>query len=212
MAIIVNVNSQQAFDAGYHMLSYRQRKPVHAWDKALYYFARLSPTRYRFVWLLEDDVLVPSVHTFSAVHIRAQEQSNDLVVASNVVEYSPHNATWKHWHVVEKTLRLPLPWYASIVCAMGLSDKVLAKVDNYAAENKRLDFLEAFFNTLTVHASLSLWQAPALATLGLGMVRCSDVTERPDHWFHPVKKQAEFLSQCSQAGHGWAVPNEKILT
>jgi hypothetical protein len=39
-----------------------------SWDKALYYFCHREGKSYDFLWLIEDDVFIPSVDTLTALN------------------------------------------------------------------------------------------------------------------------------------------------
>ena len=82
-------------------------------DKALYYFSRIDP-EYEFVWLLEQDVFIPSNQTLEWMDKKYPTQ--DVLsphYAVRVVENEPPN-TW-HWGKLRGTIKLPDPDRKSVV-------------------------------------------------------------------------------------------------
>lgn len=191
------VNSSACYDAGYSQAT-SWRKPV-AWDKALYYFTKVDAA-YDFVWFIEDDVFIPSLDAFWHLHNAMLDQDADLAINSNV----PNHDGGNHWHWGRARGRLDLPWYKSMACATGMSRRLLTLIADHAAAKGRLEFLEFFFNTLTMHNNLTLVNPPELGTIGYRREwTCEEVLDRPMNWFHPVKQKAgpgfssrEYLSKC----------------
>jgi len=160
----VSISSSDSLQYGYYMLSFLQPNPVHAWDKALFFFSRIMFGRYKFVWFFENDVYIRSVNSFVKVHSEALNCQHNLVIKSNHIETNPNLATW-HWPTISKTFAVPTPWYISTACAMGLSKRIMRAVDEYAQNNTRLELLETFFNTLSMHGNLSVWNPKAMETI-----------------------------------------------
>ena len=57
-----------------------------------------------------------------------------------------------------------------MVCAAGMSSRLLSEINSYARAYGHLEFLEVFFNTLAMHRGLSIWNPEQLSTIAPGMV------------------------------------------
>ena len=91
-------------------------------------------------------------------------------------------------------------------CAMGLSKKMMHVVDKYAKVNKRLDFLETFFNTLAMHSNLSVWNPTAMETIDCCRTppwNCDDFDSNHHKWFHPIKDIRRFIGECYLLEKNW---------
>ena len=204
--IVLSVNSFLTLKAGYHKMSFLQRKPVHAWDKALFYFNRLSHKKYKFIWFIESDVYIPTIKAFLTVHRHAQKKKYDLVTKENIIEKSPRNSTQWHWPVISKTFVMPTPWYASLSCAIGLSADMMTLVDKYAAANSRLDFLETLFNTIAMHNNMSIWnplEMESIECCKLAPWTCDEIESREHKWIHPIKDIRKFIGECFLLDKPW---------
>lgn len=66
----VTLKSSSVYSMGYsgagNIHSWKERT-TQSWDKALFLFSQLL-TDYHFIWLIEHDVLIPSVEAFLSVH------------------------------------------------------------------------------------------------------------------------------------------------
>jgi hypothetical protein len=195
----LHVDEAQAASQGFNGLKYIGETRMSAWDKAVYFFCVVVP-QYEFVWILEDDVYVPSEKAFEEMNKLAN--TADLITSEHLVEL---NASTKEWHWPLIRLSLPTPWYHGMSCAVGLSRASLREVHLYAKRFGALPFLEALFNTVAAHANLAVLTPAALQTiLYMRDWTCGEIDAHPLNWFHPIKHQAEFIGECVLNGT-WAV-------
>lgn len=161
-----------------------------AWDKALYFFCRLSP-KYEVVWLMENDVYIPSIEALIST-LRLPE-SSDLVVKEHLS--NKEQPGWHNWE--HANLQLTDPLYKSMVCAVGLSKTLVTEIDTYVGKARKLGFVETFFNSIAAHGNLTVLHPPSLETLQWKHSwTCDDVRNSNMSWFHPVKDQENFVAEC----------------
>lgn len=201
---------------GFHGLNPEVKKPsgCSAWDKAVCHFSR-DGTAYDAVWLIEDDVFVPSLDTIEAIDRR--HGAADVVSASHSVNRSGELLSWEWWQYVPRRV-LPLPWAASMVCAVRVSGPLLGHVGQllrtrraairdagwarkwlYRASRyllpelarrylqyRRYPFIEFLFHTVAVHHGMAVVAAEELR----GIVWRQDwqaADMHPRGLYHPVK-------------------------
>ena len=128
-----------ALIAGFHGADIYWGDRPHGYAKLTYFFCRLAP-KYNFVWLIEDDVYIPSMEAFVSMlrlsgyrdvvvkHLFSREQSADLF----------------HWTDADTHFSYPKPWFTSFVCVLGMSSTMLGKVDDYVSEFQKMGFVEYF--------------------------------------------------------------------
>ena len=128
-----------ALIAGFHGADIYWGDRPHGYAKLTYFFCRLAP-KYDFVWLIEDDVYIPSMEAFVSMlrlsgyrdvvvkHLFSREQSADLF----------------HWTDADTHFSYPKPWFTFFVCVLGMSSTMLGKVDDYVSEFQKMGFVEYF--------------------------------------------------------------------
>ena len=228
--MILRIKATDSVRNGYQMLSNIQNRPpkgiyavynmiknsspprlANSWDKALYFFNRLSPKQYKFIWFIENDVYIPSRISFLKVHQEAQARDADLVIARNDVEVSPFTQREWLWTKIARTFKMPPPWYGSVACATGLSQRMMAKIDHYAQKHMHLEYLEVFFNTLAMHSNFSVWNPPELHSIFVRKAwTCTDVKSQPMNWYHPIKNVREFIGECVLIEQDWLRSNSSL--
>lgn len=160
-------------------------KDIIAWDKFLFLFCEVLTT-YDYVWVFEDDVFIPFVNTIAKLH--DNYSCYDLVTPNNFPKTD--NAMDWHWESIMESIKAP--YHFSMVCAMGLSRKVLTKIREYKKQNNKLFHIEAMFNTiamqnkLTVHAPLEL-----KSVVWMGEWSINEFLLLPNNVFHPKKDTSE---------------------
>ena len=197
----VLIDDGECANAGYYDFCPMFLKPsrVCTWDKAVYFFARLNPVRYEHVWLIEDDVFVPTLGAISALD--RKYPGADIVSADTTLNTTGNPQGWFWWKFIDADL-LPLPWAMSLVCAVRLKTTVFdllpALVDRWKARygvpdggpldhERPLLYLEYVFHTLALHAGLSVVVAEELA--GIRYRREWTLEEMAaDCLYHPVKE------------------------
>jgi len=182
------------------------KKEVHGWDKFYYLFASVLLHKYRFVWCLEWDVFVPSRAAFAKLDASASAGSDARIVDfvsmgcwANAdghthhppVGNKPPKQDW-HWHRVKG--RMPPPWYGTMMCVNGLSQRLLERIGAYAAERGRLEFVEIFALTLAMQGNMTVVHPVELQSVQFKHVwTCEDVRGNPFNLFHPVKNRSALV-------------------
>jgi hypothetical protein len=162
-----------------------KKNPI-AWDKMLYYFCRIANT-YEFVWVFEDDCFIPSISTIHNLH---KKYSYSDFVSPNDFLKMDNGMDW-HWlSVVDK---IKPPYYYSMVCACGISRKLLKAVDDYVKKNNELFYIEVMFNTLAHHQKLKVTDAFELKSIvWMGKWELDEYLLLPNNIFHPKKELDQF--------------------
>lgn len=225
---IIGLNSTEVRWFGYSgfvaILPAHRHNNIQSWDKALYFFS-YSTNTYKFYWMFEFDVLIPTFTSFLNIHHVAILNNADLVIRSNNI-YSPTPPAnfsaicvlpadkWENWTAdckqllvrdsgwwwsyIVTTLQIGPPWYTgSLACAIGISPKMLKSIKDYAVMYGHLEFHEFFLNTLAVRSGLKVQCPSSLSTILLvHHWMCSDLQRQPLNWFHPVKKPFFFVGSC----------------
>ena len=113
-----------------------------SWDKALYYFCVVVGSSYDFVWLIEDDVFIPSVNSIEQLTRRSLACRYDLVTCENRINnIDPFdNEDW-YWYECRDRFHIPLPWYRSLQCASGLSKRMLNEIRKFVEVHKAIGFI-----------------------------------------------------------------------
>lgn len=157
-----------------------KKNPI-SWDKMFYYFAELN-IEYDFLWVFEDDVFIPSISTLKKLHLNYS--AFDLVVPNNFLK-KDNILDW-HWkHIFSKAKP---PYYYSMVCACGLSRKMINVVKQYVDSNKQLFFIEAMLNTLAMQNNLNVKDAFEFKSIvWKGYWGIDEYILLPNNVFHPLK-------------------------
>lgn len=194
----IQINNQECISHGYHSSSKIElHKDCIAWDKALYYFCLLKRTEYSFVWLIEDDTLIPSIDAFVNLHNQfSKGDQGDLICQKNDENLNGDTSTWKWADVVGK---FSPPWYHSMVCAIGCSRRLLDSIGYYIQQRRFIPFIEYMFNTIAMQSQFKVMNPPELSTVVYRENWTMDhVHQRPMNWFHPVKDAATRRSYRSK--------------
>lgn len=156
-----------------------KKNPI-VWDKFLCLY---SETDFDFVWVFEDDCFIPSVETL----VRLNEKYNgyDLVVPNNFSNPSQKAQDW-HWRNIYD--KIEPPYHYSMVCACGMSKKMLQTIKKYVDENKTLFYIEVMFNTLAMQNNLKVIDVFELKSIvWLGDWWIDEFLLLPNNIFHPLK-------------------------
>ncbi len=155
--------------------------------------------RYEHVWVIEDDVFVPTLAAISALDRKYPEA--DIVSKENTINTSGTTQGWFWWKFIDADL-LPLPWAKSMVCAVRFKPTVFTLLPGFVErwravygipDGGPLDYerpllcIEYVFHTLALHAGLSVAVAEELE----GVVYRRDWTVeemQPGRLYHPVKQ------------------------
>ena len=160
-------------------------KDCSAWDKAIYFFTRVS-THYKFMWFVEEDVFIPSASAFLAVH-QLYSRSHDLIVPNVEYNFDGDVSIWYHAYLLAEAF-VP-PWSYGMVCAMGVSRRLLSAVDEYTRWRGHSSFIEFLFHTLALHDHRMKVIVPAeLSTIVYRKnYNFEQMQAAPNNWWHPVK-------------------------
>ncbi len=155
--------------------------------------------RYEHVWVIEDDVFVPTLAAISALDRKYPEA--DIVSKENTINTSGTTQGWFWWKFIDADL-LPLPWAKSMVCAVRFKPTVFTLLPGFVErwravygipDGGPLDYerpllcIEYVFHTLALQAGLSVAVAEELE----GVVYRRDWTVeemQPGRLYHPVKQ------------------------
>jgi hypothetical protein len=158
-----------------------KKNPI-AMDKFLYWFCEKN-TEYDFLWVLEDDVFVPSVQTLENLTIGYS--AYDLVVQDNKLKTDD----LKVWHWRSIMDKISEPYYNSMICAMGISRKLLNCIKEYVDKNKTLIYSEVMFNTIAMHNDLNVICPFELKSIvWMGEWTDEVIYQLPNNLFHPMKE------------------------
>jgi hypothetical protein len=159
-------------------------KRVVAMDKCLYWFCECVD--YRQIWFFEDDVFIPSIDALKNLITRYSKY--DLITPNNFKK-TDAAMDW-HWkHIFES---IKPPYYYSMVCAMGISKKVLRAIKQYVEQNNKLFYLEAMFNTIAMQKGYRVVGAKELKSIvWLGDWTLDQMVQLPNNIYHPIKNISE---------------------
>lgn len=123
------------------------KKIPSGWDKVLYYFSCIN-NDYDYVWIIEEDVFIPSVKTIRNID---NNHSNCDFIVSNHRKYQSDG--WINYKFVENMDMLGDIWI-SMVCCCRVSRKMFSLIKEFVKDYKRLFFIEAFLNTISEYNKL----------------------------------------------------------
>ena len=180
----VQIPNQESMSHGYANLSsaISPRQIVGAWDKVLFYFAKIN-TSYDHVWIIEEDLYFHSEQTL--LDIDSKYPNSDLLTNKVTPKAVDMRSTWC-WHWCLITINLPEPHYRSMVCGIRVSRNLFNVIDTYAKTNGTLFYLEPFFPTLAAHYKLHHDQPTELSCVEYSCDWSIEHINRT-HLFHPVK-------------------------
>ena len=176
----VRVNNKDCDLAGYsNVNNIGIKKRISGWDKALYYFGKINLDS-DFVWFLEDDVFFYDENTLLDID---NQYINDDVL-SNKIHDSVKNLN--HWSSIK--FNYEKPYYRGMMCAVRVSNNLMKSINNYATENKKLEFLEALFPTIAKKNDLIVTN-PVEFHLVKYRYNCKELSQElfKNILYHPVK-------------------------
>jgi hypothetical protein len=150
---IIQIQENRCRETNYYNSSSASNlKDILAWDKALYYFNRVSELKYDHIWFLEEDVFLMSENVFRTVDAKYPE--SDLLSAFHEINETGNIYNgWNHW--INVIHRIGTPWAHSLISASRLSRRLLDRIDDYV-QDRPLMFIEALFNTLALQNHYSV--------------------------------------------------------
>eukprot|EP00951_Prasinocladus_malaysianus_P011660 scaffold86419_cov44-Prasinocladus_malaysianus.AAC.1 len=156
---------------------------VLAADKAMFFIAKaLRQPAYRFFWIVEDDVFVPSAYSF-------RRMDNKYLQADYLTRYVEAESPASKWHHWDAAAILPPPRYRSHASAIRVSTRLMRAVLFFVRSHGRMAFSEAMFPTLAKQRGFRIRtpkefklfccnrQPPTLA----------EIAGLPGYWWHRIK-------------------------
>lgn len=170
-------------------------RKVYALDKSLYYFAYINK-KYDFIWLIEDDVFIPSLEAL--YNIDTRYQNSDLLCANND-KCHPHQENEWFWPFALKCFEHPV--YCSMLCCCRISAQLLDKITNYSLSKGFVPLHEFSFNTLAMQNNLQVDCPQELSTIFCKQGykwTIQDFKDNPNNLFHPLKDfdNHEYYRSC----------------
>ena len=149
----------------------------------MYYFTRIN-TEFDHIWLIEDDVFIPSVSAL--INLNNKYPIADLLCAENIKNDSGETKSWPHWQ--KAVGKINLPWYESAVCVIRVSKRLFQKIDEYVIKHKVLLWHEMLFNIIAMHNNFLLETPSELSTIVWRRNwTFNDINRRKLNLFHPIK-------------------------
>lgn len=163
----IHIDDNTAIENGYKysckFVSFNHKDSV-AWDKAFYYFGCCEHS-YDFVWLIEDDVYIPSTKVL--YDITNKYNQYDVVVGKIINDKTEtYGNRWCFWDCVKPYMKGP--YLAARVCSVGVSKKLFEVAATYVKENQRVPFIEGFIPSIAAQNNLKIAEAYEF----YGMINC----------------------------------------
>jgi hypothetical protein len=183
---IIQIEEQECIQNNYYKSScWTNLKDVISWDKALYYFNRICPKKYDNIWFIEDDVFLKNEQML--VDIDNKYTHSDLLCAFNEINETGNTRQgWNHW--INVVHRIGTPWAHSLICICRLSRRLLDRVNDYVSD-RHLLFIEALFNTLSLHYGYKIDHPPEISEGSIHFNKKWEMGElEEDKIYHPIKQ------------------------
>ena len=190
----IQLSNEHCLDKGFQNVNYIGiKKMVSGWDKALLFFSVVIPSKYDYVWFIEDDVFFLNEQVLT--NLDAKYLNQDLIAncdfdKNNVNTNDHENPTNVGWVWPLISIKIDKPWYAGMMCITRMSNTLLQCIRWYASKYNTLFFLEALFPTITSHFKLSYAQPTELTTItyrDVFFLKEEDQERLETHAFHPMK-------------------------
>ena len=173
-------------------------------DKALYYFTK-EYTDYEHIWLIEEDVFIPSYKTLKFSDVKYKNDNYDLLSQEHHIVREKKDE-W-HWKLVDKNIKLDPPYAKSMICAIRCSRRLMKHLGEYADKYKNLFLDEALFNTIAIQNNLNVGAIPELHQMKWRL-NWHPVHFNKTQMLHPMKdieQQYEFRSIYKEDLDNWNV-------
>lgn len=163
---------------GFRGVNFMVKKNISGWDKALCYFAINGRTD-DLIWFIEDDVFFYGESTLADIDER--HKNCDLISRACSINKDGNRDEW-HWARIE--IHYDPPYYFGMMCAVRISGAMMKAINEYAASQRRLFFLEALFPTIAAKNGLKHCTPSELGNI---FYRKEITTVDAKNLFHPVK-------------------------
>jgi len=179
--MFIQVSDEVCISTGYYNINESIAKNPSAWDKVVYHLCKKSNENFCFI--IEDDVFIPSVNSIKNLF---KYEKYDLVSPFNKMKKEHiSNDSWVWSNVVNK---INEPYFYSMVCALGVSRRLINVIKEYVSKSNTLFYLEVIFNTLANHKSLNIIVPNELSTIIYDMDWTNEeISSLPNNLFHPIK-------------------------
>ncbi|MFZ9258234.1 MAG: hypothetical protein ACO27D_02620 [Candidatus Fonsibacter ubiquis] len=187
---VIQYDNKILQEAGYRNACYVTiTKDITAWDKAIYHLCEVE-TDYDYAYLIEDDVFIPSIR--SIVSIQEKYVDEDLICHCDNGFFEKDNGNIYVWHWRHAYNRLELPWYASMVCAIRVSNKLLKEMKQHIRIIKEIPFIEIAWNTIAHQKNLKVRIIPEFKYIVYNPISLNykEYKEylQEGNWLHPIKE------------------------
>lgn len=183
---ILHIKNETCTVHGYRRATYVYTWPLEitAWDKAFLYFCELN-TQHSFIWIIENDVFIPSIQAFRAIH-QLYSPHSELIVQRVIPNIIGNTSAWSHYSVAIGRV-LP-PWYRSMANILGLSRRLLTTIADFVRWRGFNVFHEFSAQTLSLNLNMTVISPIEFDTLfWRKSFTWDDIRKNPNNFFHPVK-------------------------
>jgi len=162
-----------------------------AWDKAIYHFCEVEK-EYDYVYFVEDDVFIPSIESIQNIQ---EKYTDDLLCHCDNGFFEKDKGDINVWNWRHANGALNLPWYASMVCAIRVSNALLRSVQRHVQLLRRIPFIEILWNTLAHQNKLSVriiqeFEYIIYNPSSLDYKNYIEILKK-GQWLHPMKEMEE---------------------
>jgi hypothetical protein len=188
---IIQIDNDESKSKGYTgcVLYFPERPSSRC--KALYYFGEKNTISYDAIWLIEDDVYIPSVNSIRHLDLIYSDEI-DLLCTDYLIK-DQEAGDW-HWSLNKG--RISLPWGGGAIMAIRVSPNMIKSIQTFLKNTDRLLMDELMFHTLALHDSLKIKVAPELKHLVFRHDwKKEDIQE--NLLFHPIKSYQDQLDFSS---------------
>ena len=131
---IIHISDEECLKYNYRNANYVIKKECSAWDKMLYYFTKVY-TDYSFIWVLEDDVFVPSINNFKIMYETYKDDNTDHLATR--IKKIDKNVYWFHNDEADFFGGL----YRSFNPMCRLSKRLIQSTSNFIIKYNRVAFI-----------------------------------------------------------------------
>lgn len=180
---IIYIDNNESEMLGFKSSLFNKNNIACSRDKALYYFSH-KVTNYDYIWLIEEDVFIPTIETILNIDYKYRHDNYDLLVSKHDI-HTIKQYDWL-WTYVYKQTNIGLPYACAMICAIRCSNKLLMCISKYARENKSLFLDETLFNTIALHNKLNVKIVIELVNIIWKKIWKKDEINN-DNLYHPLK-------------------------
>lgn len=193
----IQINNDVCHSSGYRsVVAYFDNKSCSK-DKALYYFNN-NKINYDYIWLIEDDVFIPSIDTIKNIDIKYPNYDF-------LTQKINHNLNLKEWNW-KRLIKLQFHWLYltdntieyfnydninyiqhSMTCVIRLSNNYMSHVNKFVDKYNSLFMDELFFAYICNSNNLSIKEINELSNIHWYHVDWELKDINIDYLYHPIK-------------------------